>query len=130
MPKFPLSLAQITIVTGLGVILWFLAALLLAFIGPLGVYEGWARVVTYVLIVPGTFPFVILIQKAAKLSRPRTGLGVSLAVGVATLCDGVALAWLPGLYGGDVSLVAGAGGTILWGAGVAILLGMLLTRTE
>lgn len=130
MARFPLSSAQISIVTAIGFVLWFLLALLLGYIGPLGAYEGWARVALYAAIVPGTYPLILLTRKLANLSPPQVGLGVSVAVAAAILCDGVALAWFPGLYGGEVFLVAGAGAAILWGGGVAIVLGMLVTRTE
>ena len=101
---------------------WLLAALLLRFLGPMGIYDGTARVLTYALIVPGTVPFVWL---AGRLGQARSGQlfpGFTLSTAMATLCDGAALAWFPNLYGNTVPLHAGAGGTILWGAGVGIFL--------
>ena len=116
-----LTSRQMLITVALGVALWLAAALLLNALSGTGVHDGIARVVLYLAIIPGTAPFIVLIDKAAGLAAGQTGLAVSLAVGAATLLDGLALAWTPGLYGG-AEHVDVAGSAILWGAGVAIML--------
>lgn len=123
-----LTARQIAVLAALGAVLWLAAALLLRALGPLGVYEGTARVILYAAIVPGTFPFVLLLVRAAGLRRTQALSGVAMALAAATLLDGLALAWLPSLYGGTPEMVAGAGGTILWGAGVVLVLGALVAR--
>ncbi len=114
----------------MGIALWLLAAIMLRYFGPMGAYDGPARLLMYALIIPGTYPFLLLIKKVAALGRDQIALGVALATGAAALCDGMALAWGPGLYGATPELVAGAGGTILWGAGVAIILGFIMNASE
>lgn len=116
-----LTFRQMLIAAALGVVLWLAAALLLNALSGSGVHDGIARVVLYLAIIPGTAPFIVLIDKAARLSAGQTGLAVSVAVGAATLLDGLALAWTPGLYGGTEHVDV-AGSAILWGAGVAIML--------
>lgn len=109
-----------------GAILWFAAALLLQYLGPRGAYEGGNRLLAYALVIPGTFPFVLVAQML--IGRAKLALGLALATGTATLLDGIALAWFPALYGGEAGYVAGAGAAILWGAGVAIMLGFVWNR--
>ncbi|QNL18506.1 hypothetical protein HXX25_03640 [Hyphobacterium sp. CCMP332] len=114
----------------MGVILWFVAAIMLRFMGPMGIYDGLARVLLYIAIIPGTIPFMILFQKIAGLSRQQVALGVSVGTAAAILCDGAALAWYPQLYGPTVALHAGAGGTILWGGGVGLVIAFFMNKAD
>jgi hypothetical protein len=123
-----LSARQVMILVGLGAVLWFAAALLLGLLAPHGIYEGWGRVILYAAIVPGTWPFVLLLARAAGLRGPDVFTGVAVALAAATLLDGIALAWAPTLYGETVEHVAGAGAAILWGAGVFLVLGAIASR--
>lgn len=128
--RLGLTPGQMTRLVLLGVVLWLMAALLLRMLGPLGVYEGWARVALYLLIIPGTLPFILVVGRITGIGPGRIGIGWSLMTAVATMLDGLALGWFPTLYGADVTLWAGAGGTILWGAGTGLILAFLLNRPE
>ena len=126
-----LSVRQSAILITMGAILWFLAAMLLRALAPLGIYEGSARVLLYILIIPGTVPFVLLLWKLAAMQPGQLARGLGLATATATVLDGAALAWLPALYSAqpeNIAWIAGAGATILWGAGVGIFLGFWLDR--
>lgn len=123
-----MTLRQMIVCCVLGVVLWFVAAMLLKVLGPMGIYEGSARILLYALIIPGTVPFVFLIRWMAGLSGAQTGLGAALTTASALLLDGIAVAWFPVLYGSAESLVLGASAAILWGGGVAIFLGFLFSR--
>lgn len=127
-PSF-LSNRQTLIALGFGALLWLAAALLLNALSGTGVHEGAARVMLYAAIIPGTAPFILLIDRAAGLAPGQTGPAVAIAVAMATLLDGVALAWAPALYGG-ADHVDKAGSAILWGAGVAIALGFGYDRVR
>lgn len=127
--RLPLTVRQITLLVIIGVVLWFLAANLLRYLGPLGIYDGGLQIFLYAAIIPGTYPFVLMTQKIARLAPDQIGLGYSLATAAATLCDGIALAWLPALYGTAPALIAGAGAVILWGAGVGMMLAYWMNRT-
>ncbi len=120
-----LTTAQWTIIAAFGAILWFGAALLMRAIEPLGALDGMARMLTYALIVPGTVPFVFLLRRVAKLRVDQTAIAVALATGVAAMLDGTAFTWSPALYGPNP---LGASATILWGAGVALMLGAAMNR--
>jgi len=63
----------------LGAILWFLAAVILRFIYPMGALEGSALFVTYALVIPGTLPFVIPTRTRVKLSPPQLFTGGAVA---------------------------------------------------
>lgn len=121
---------QLGITILMGVVLWFVAAIMLRYLEPMGVLDGNARALTYALIIPGTVPFVFLIKIAAGLGRHQLALGLSLATGTALLCDGVATAWFPALYGPDDDSVLRSAAAILWGGGGAIFLGFLFNRAD
>jgi hypothetical protein len=111
-----------------GAVLWLAAALLLGVLGPMGAYNGVGRIVLYGLIIPGTAPFVWALGRLAMLRSDQIATGMAMALTPAVLLDGVALAWIPEIYGSSASLQAGAGGAILWGAGVLLALGFLFNR--
>ncbi|WP_370402439.1 hypothetical protein [Sulfitobacter sp. JB4-11] len=123
-----LTRKQLVFFIAFGVAGWLVAALLLRVLGPTGIYEGGLRVWVYALIIPGTMPFVWLAARLGKAQAGQLYPGFALSSGIATLCDGIALAWFPTLYGATVQLHAGAGGTILWGVGVGIVLAYVMDR--
>ncbi len=124
-----LSRFQICGALAYGAVLWFAAANLLRELAPLGIYEGSARLWLYALIWPGTVPFVFLARKLFGLPRGLLGPAFAAATALATLLDGLALAWWPALYGTDSAQVAGAGATILWGAGTGMALAFWFDRS-
>lgn len=111
-----------------GAVLWLAAALLLRWLGPMGVHEGSARVILYALVIPGTYPFNLLIRAIARLEKGQMVQALALGTAVATLLDGIALAWFPGLYGTGIDMHMGAATVILWGAGVGIMLAFWMDR--
>ena len=123
-----LTAKQLAILAVTGAALWFLAAMILRIVGPLGAYEGWGRVILYVLVIPGTVPFIPISRKLAGLRVDQTAIGIAAVTTSALLLDGIALAVIPTLYGSDVVYHAGAGAAILWGAGVGQVLGFLMTK--
>lgn len=122
-----LTARQTFLMAVFGAILWFAAALLMRAIEPLGAFEGAGVLVLYAAIIPGTVPFILLARKVAALRRDQTALAVTIATGVASMLDGNALVLIPHLYGTDV---AGAGAAILWGGGVGLILGVIMSRAE
>ena len=123
-----LSRRQMTIIGVFGLTLWLAAALLLRAIGPMGVYDGTARVILYLAIIPGTYPALLLLRRLAGLADGQMVHAMAFGTAVAILMDGIALAWFPDLYGAGVDLHAGAGGTILWGGGVGLALAFWVDR--
>ena len=123
-----LTRRQLTILIITAAVLWLIAAMLLRVLGPTRVYEGSARVWLYLLVIPGTWPFVALTARVAGLAVDQKAIALAIVTGTATLIDGIALAWLPWIYGDSVDLIAAAGAVILWGAGVALALGLALNK--
>ena len=127
MSNLVLRPSQIGVLAAYGVALWFGAALMMRVIGPLGAFHGPGTVLLYALVIPATVPFVLLARKVAGLARDQTALGIAIVTGVAALLDGAALAWFRPLYGVDP---LGAAAAILWGAGVGLVLGVILNGPE
>ena len=121
-----LSNRQLFILVVMGSTLWFVAAMLIRVLGPMGIYEGTNRVWLYLLVIPGTLPFVPLVRRSAGLAPAQHFIGMAVATSAATLLDGLALAWFPWIYADTIALVAAAGAVILWGAGVGMVLGWLV----
>lgn len=121
----PLSASQLIRSAMVGVLIWFAAALLIRFIEPVGAFDQPMVALTYLLVIPGTVPVVLLLRTVAGLAKNQTGLGMAAGTAAATLLDGVVLTWFPALYGENP---AAAGAAILFGAGVGLVLGFLMSR--
>lgn len=124
----PLTTTQIAILAIYGVVLWFLAAMLVRNIGPMGALDGGWGALTYALIIPGTVPAIIAARPLAKLRRDQTLAGIAVITATALLLDGVAHAWFPGIYGTDPALIVKGAGAIFWGAGVGLVLAFIMNK--
>ena len=117
----------------IGIALWFVAAMLLRQIAPLGVFEGPARLVLYALTVPGTWPFVLATQRLVRLNPVQIVPGVALLTAAALLADSIVFAWFPWIYG-TAAYHRDCAATVFWGAGVGLVLSFALAawhaRTE
>lgn len=110
----------------LGVAFWFLAAMMVRFIGPFVFIEGSVTLVlTFVFSIPIAWTFFWL----ANILSGARGADVLPAVNILTfvaLClDGVALTWFRGLYG---PTYAYGGPWIMWGAGLILMVALLHTQ--
>ena len=123
-----LTTKQLLILAAFGALLWFLAALLVRTIGPMGGLSGTARWITYGLVIPGTIPAIFITSWLASLTRPQTGAGIAVVTATALLLDGIAHAWFPSLYGSDPALLLAGAAVIFWGAGVGLVLGLIMSR--
>ncbi len=112
----------------LGAALWFLAALILRLIAPMGALEGTMRAVTYALVIPCTLPFVLLVRFLVGLRSDQLFTGVGVATMTALIIDGIVIAYLPAIYGGSLPQVTSCAAIILWGAGVGMLLAFIFNR--
>lgn len=127
-PPQPLAPGKTAMLAGYGILLWFVAAQIIAVIAPLGVFQGSARILTYLLVTLGTFPTIWLARPMFRLAPGQLFPGIAIATMAATLLDGLALAWLPALYGAPATAIGDAGAIILWGAGVGLAFALLLDR--
>lgn len=122
----PLTTRQAAISAAIGVGVFLAAALLIRFLQPLQPFADPTRLFVYALVIPGTVPVIPMIRRLAGLAPGQTVAAMAMGTGAATLCDGIALAWFPALYGTGDAHIAGAGALILWGAAVGLLLAFLL----
>ena len=126
-PSTGLTPRQTVILIVTGVILWFAAALLLRALEPIGAFRMPGVLVLYAALIPGTWPFILLARRLAGLRTDQTAIGITLVTAAASLCDGNALVWAPGLYGANP---AGSGAAVLWGVGVGLVLGLVMNGAE
>lgn len=111
-----------------GAVLWLVFALLLRWLGPMGIYEGPLKIGIYLAAIPLTVPVVFQLERLARLRRDQVFAGMAVGTTAAILLDGLALGFFPRLYGESVEMWAGAGALILWGGGVGLALGWWRTR--
>lgn len=126
--RLGLTSGQSIALVAIGAALWFIAAIILRNIAPMGALEGTARAITYALVIPGTLPFVILTRVIAKLRHDQIAIGIAVVTTTALLIDGIVVAWLPGIYSNEIRHVTACAAAILWGAGVGLLLGFILNK--
>jgi hypothetical protein len=126
----PLTQRQIIILAVYGAILWFVAAMLVRTIGPMGALDGYALLITYALVIPGTVPAIWIGRMLAKLSHDQMAIGVMVVTTAALLLDGMAHAWFPAIYGSDPVLIVKGAAVIFWGAGVGLVLGIIMNGRE
>jgi hypothetical protein len=126
--RLELTSAQILSCLVQGAVVWLVFALLLRWMGPMGIYAGPLQVGMYLLVVPLTLPVLFQMERLAKLRRDQVFAGMAVGTMAAILLDGVALGFFPQLYGATVEMWAGAGALILWGGGVGLALGWWRTQ--
>lgn len=128
--RLGLTQGQCMALVGTGIALWAVAAGLLRAIAPMGALEGSARLITYTLVIPGTFPFVVLTRKLIRLRQSQTAVGIAIVTGTALLIDGIVVGWFPQIYSEDVQHTANCAAAILWGAGMALVLGFMMNKGD
>jgi hypothetical protein len=125
----PAPALRLPLLAVLGVGFWFLAAMTIRLLGPPVFVPGSAALpLVFVLTVPIAWAFVW----AGKLLSGAKGAAVFPASVIMTsfamLFDGLALTFLPSLYGlPPASLLLGAA-WILWGAGLIQLIAFVQSR--
>jgi hypothetical protein len=128
MPQYAsaLSTNQKLLLAVIGVILWFVAAMLIRLLAPMGAYAGGWQFLNYALIVPGTAPIIWIIKKQMQLGAGQLPLAVSIITAAALVMDGIAHGWFPALYSADPVLGVKGAGAIFWGAGIGLILSFVM----
>ncbi|UVO54692.1 hypothetical protein [Sphingomonas sp. SUN039] len=119
---------QTATLASMGAVYWFVAALVVRWTAANWVGSDGATALVFALIVVATVPALFLGMAVARVGRDRAQISATVMTGTALLLDGVALTWAKSLYGTDPSVVLGGAASIMWGAGVALALGMMLER--
>ena len=123
-----LTANQFVRLAAMGVFYWFVAAQFVRLTAAGWVGHVGLTIFTFLLIVVVTVPALWVGCKIAAVDRPRWSAGAAVMTATALLSDGIAITWFRGLYGTDPATVLGGAAAILWGAGVALVLGMALER--
>jgi hypothetical protein len=120
---------QLLVVSSLGVFFWFAFAMLIQLGNRLRIFGGMIGALTFLGSIPVAWLLILVIKAMAKLAAGQifTGLGISSAI--AGLCDGIALTWLPSLYGNEASTALLGAAYILWGVGVILILAYVMDTT-
>ena len=124
----PLTTSQTFALALIGAAYWFVAALVVRWTATDWVGNNAMTAVVFILIIVATVPALLLGYRLAGISRSRASSGATVMTATAALLDGVALTWFPALYGSNPAVILGGAAAILWGAGVALVLGIMLER--
>ena len=126
-----LRCGQVTRLAALGIALWLLFALLIRFSIPTGLFgSAAASALLFAAAFPLAWLMIRLCQRIAALTPGQIVPGVAVASAAALPCDGVALTWVPGLYGADAASVLPAAAWLFWGVGVILALALVMARRE
>lgn len=112
---------QLVRLASLAVLLWYVAARCIRVGLPAGLYGGPSGAVLFAASVGIAWPAVRLGAWVGALRPPQVLPGIVFACAVAMLCDGLALTWAPGVYGGTSPRLALGAAWLLWGVGAILL---------
>jgi hypothetical protein len=112
-----LNAGQIITVSIIAIALWFIAATAVRMGSPLGMFGTTASALSFAVAIPVSWVSVKIIIKVCNLSPYQIVPGISLGLGIATLCDGLAITWASALYGSDPKQISLGAAWILWGVG-------------
>lgn len=112
---YALTPVQIVLLVVLGVAFWVAAATGVRIGSTFGIFGPIASLISFAAAAPICWLSVLLIIKVAQLRADQIVPGISLGLGVATCCDGIAITWASWLYGSDPAQIALGAAWILWG---------------
>jgi len=99
----------------IGVVFWLLAVLIVHYGVPAGLFDGWSRIILYVVTAALTWAGIVMAGRSAGWDDLLPA--VCVATAAATFCDVAAMTWTPGLYGSNPARVLSGAIWILWGVG-------------
>jgi len=111
--------AQIAILAAFSTCVWFLAAMFIRFVGPMGVFHGYKLIALYALTIPATAPLNARCRKLVRAPKGQMVTVIAVTSAVATMLDGVAMSLFPALYGSDSATTGAGAAWLLWAIGVA-----------
>jgi hypothetical protein len=121
-----LSSKQLLIVISLGVFFWFAFAMVIRLGNGLGIFGGAIGAVTFLLSIPIAWFLILGIKAIAGLHTGQVMSGLGISSATAGLCDGIALTWMPSLYGNESSAALLGAAYIIWGVGIILILAYVM----
>jgi hypothetical protein len=117
--------AQIVVLAAFSTFVWFLAAMFIRFVGPMGVFHGYKVVALYGLTIPATLPLNARSRKLVQAPKGQMVTVIAVTSAVATMLDGLAMSLFPALYGADSTITGAGAAWLLWAIGVAGVLSLI-----
>ncbi len=113
----------------LGVIFWFLGAMIVRFLGET-VFTGHNPylIIFYLFCFPLGYLFLLVIKHVGKVENKDIFRPVVIATFTAMFCDGIALAWFHSLYSSNLEIALHGAAAILWGGAAGLFIGHILTN--
>ena len=108
-----------------GVSLWFVFIFVVRSI-PWAFDGGIRSVMLFLITIPLTWGFVVLLKKLVSLTPQTTFEGVVLATVAAMLLDGLVFTFVSHWYGSSQEHIRYGAGFILWGAAMGMLIAWLM----
>lgn len=113
----------------LGVIFWFVAAMIVRFLGKSVFTENNPfLILMFILAIPITFIFLFITQKVLKISRLEIMRPIVIITLTAAFLDGIALTWFRTLYSDSFEVSSHGAALILWGVGLGLFLAYFQTK--
>ena len=132
-PKAPealrLTKGQIGLLMVFGAILWVLGIFQLRWAGAMGALTDGRTAIVYGVILLATVPLVAFAPKAVGLPPSARLHCATIIAAVAALLDGVAVRWTH-IYADAPGLRANCAASLLWAIGVAVALGLIMSRSR
>jgi hypothetical protein len=116
---------------GLGVLAWSIGVLFIRFAGTIFFAKGsmWLMGL-YLITIPVVWLTIKSVALIGKLSRLQTLIAIVILNFTATLLDGIAIAWLPSIYGLPAPAHLLAAAWLLWFVGVSLYLSLMMAHSE
>lgn len=119
--------SKLALFVALGVVFWFNAAMIVRFSGTHVFTENNTNLIwMYLLAIPITVLSIILTKFLSGFPYNALLKPVVIMTLVATILDGIALAWFGGLYGDSHEVRLYGAALILWAAGLGLLIAFIL----
>lgn len=121
--------ANLVLFVALGVVFWFVAALIIRFCGTSVFTENNPYLIgLYALTIPLTVGFLFVAKTVGKLDYADLVEPTVVMTFTAAFLDAVALTWFRALYGESFEVALHGAALILWGVGLALLFAFVLDR--
>lgn len=124
--------SKVFLFLALGVMFWFIAAMIIRFTGSYVFSENNPKLILFFIIaIPLTVVSMYITKLIGKLKFNELLKPVAIMTIMATLLDGIALAWFRQLYSQSFEIAFHGAAWILWGVGLGLLFAYLLEiRTQ
>jgi hypothetical protein len=126
-----MSTAKTLLFSFLGVVFWFIAAMIIHYAGARAFSAGNPILpLVFALAVPLTLLSMYLTTLVGNVHFRQLLEPVVIMTFTAAMLDGVALAWFRPLYSPSFDVALHGASWILWGAGLGLLFAHILHRTQ